>query len=299
MTRVLVTGASGFVGRQVLGPLVARGHEVHAVDLRPGDVAGVVWHAVDLFDRPAMRALVSGIAAESCLHLAWDVGPGFWESPTNADWVAASLDLLRAFHAAGGRRFVAAGTCAEYDWTDGRERLSEDMPRLPATLYGVAKDALRRVIEGYARQTGLPWAWGMLFFAFGPHERPERLVPSVIHDLLAGRTARATAGTQVRDFLDVRDQGAAFAALLDSVVEGPVNIGSGEATAVADVVRRLGDLTGRPDLLRIGALPMRPDEPPRLVADVRRLRDEVGFRPQFALDDGLADAVAWWRDRAG
>jgi len=299
VTRVVVTGASGFVGRQVLAPLVALGHEVHALDLRPGDTAGVVWHAVDLFDRPSMEGTLARIAADRCLHLAWDVGPGFWRAPANADWVAASLNLLRAFHAAGGRRFVSVGSCAEYDWAGPGNRLSEQAPRRPATLYGIAKDALRRMIEGYARQVGLSWAWGVLFFSFGPHERPERLVPSVIRDLLAAREARTTAGTQARDFLDVRDQGMALAALLDGAVEGPVNIGSGEATTVAEVVRRLGDLTGRPDLLRIGALPMRPDEPPRLVADVCRLREEVGFRPRFALDRGLSDAVAWWRENAG
>ena len=296
MKRVLVIGASGFIGRQALAPLIERGYEVHALDLKPGDAPGVVWHRADLLDGRATAEAVAAIGASHCLHLAWNVGAGFWESPANADWVAASLALLRAFHAAGGRRFVSAGTCAEYDWSVPCDRLAEDVARHPTTFYGVAKDATRRVLEGYAEKVGLSWAWGVLFFSFGPGERPERLIPSVIRDLLAGRQARSTAGTQIRDFLDVRDQGAAFAALVDSAVDGPVNIGSGEAVTVADVVRRIAAVAGRPDLLDIGALPMRPGEPQRLVADVGRLEGEVGFRRQIPLDQGLPDAVAWWRE---
>lgn len=298
MTRVLVTGASGFIGRHALAPLVARGFEVHALARRPVAMDGVVPHRADLLDAAATAGIVAGIGASHCLHLAWDVGGAFWTDPANTDWVAASLSLLRAFHRAGGQRFVAAGSCAEYDWSQTRPVLSEDCPRAPSTFYGIAKDATRRVLEGYARQVGMSWAWGVLFLSFGPGERPGRLVPSVIRALLAGQEARTTAGTQWRDFLDCRDQGAAFAALLASGVEGAVNIGSGEAVSVAELVRMMGEAAGRPDLLRIGALPMRPGEPARLVADIARLRAEVGFTPAISLRQGLADAVAWWRATA-
>ncbi|MCG8511488.1 MAG: NAD-dependent epimerase/dehydratase family protein, partial [Rhodospirillales bacterium] len=213
MKRVLVTGGSGFIGRQALAPLCELGYEIHALDLRPLASSDVTWYEIDLFDTAAVAGAVDRIGADHCLHLAWDVSPGFWDAPSNTDWVAASLNLLRAFHAAGGRRFVSVGTCAEYDWSRPRDSLTEDGPHAPSTLYGVAKDALRRMIEGYAGRTGLSWGWGVLFLSYGPYERPERLIPAVINDLLAGRKARTTAGTQIRDILDVRDQGAALAAL--------------------------------------------------------------------------------------
>ncbi|MFW8645998.1 NAD-dependent epimerase/dehydratase family protein [Rhizobium beringeri] len=116
-------------------------------------------------------------------------------------------------------------------------------------------------------------------------------------NLLAGRAAETTAGTQLRDFLDSREVAAAFSALVDCEVGGSVNIASGEPIALRDVIERLGEFTGRSDLLKLGALPMRPNEPPRLVADVTRLRQEVGFLPRISLDQGLQDAIDWWRQQ--
>ncbi len=103
----------------------------------------------------------------------------------------------------------------------------------------------------------------------------------------------------MRDFLDTRDAGGALAALALSDIKGAINIGSGEGVSIASIARRLGRIAGRPDLIRIGALPNRAGEPPRIVADVHRLRDEVGFRPSRSLDEGLAETYAWWRRQSG
>ena len=164
-------------------------------------------------------------------------------------------------------------------------------------MYGVTKDALRRVSSAYAEREGLELAWGRLFFLYGPREDPGRLVASVIRSLLAGNAVEVTAGKQRRDFLHVEDVAGALVALLESTVCGPVNIASGRPTAVADVVDRIGELIGRPELVLRGALPDRSDEPPLLVADVARLRDEVGYRPRWGLTDGLADTIRWWEQQ--
>jgi nucleoside-diphosphate-sugar epimerase len=191
------------------------------------------------------------------------------------------------------------GTCAEYDWSQADGPLHETTSAIaPSTLYGVAKDALRRVCCAYSQKESFELAWGRLFFLYGPREAPGRLVPSVIRSLLAGEEVRTTRGTQRRDFLHVDDLARAIVALLHSPVLGPVNIASGQSTAVADVVEQIAIAVGRPELVRLGALPERPDEPPLLLADTGRLRDEVGFRTQISLADGIAETVEWWR-RAG
>ena len=299
MRRVLVTGATGFIGRQVLAPLTARGYEVHAAARRrpAADAGGIVWHEADLLDQASRGHLIEQVRPSHLLHLAWIAEHGvYWESPLNRNWVEASQDLVERFQAAGGVRAVGAGTCAEYDWTapqlaqgDCVERTS---PRRPATLYGQSK---LRFADWLGQRPGLSSGWGRLFFLHGPGEDPRRLVPSVITALIAGRAAPIGPGTQIRDFLTTEDAGAGFAALLDSAVSGPVNIASGIGVSVADLALRIGDLIGRRELVAVGALPARPGEPPRLVADVTRLGREVGFHPGADLAAGLAATIAWWR----
>ncbi len=302
MTKVLVTGATGFIGRHTLQPLIARGFEVHAVSRTPpGGPEGVTWHRADLLDGESPAALVEAVRPGHLLHLAWITEPGvYWQSPENLDWLAASLTLARRFAEAGGKRLVVAGSCFEYDWRrlEGTPCREGDTPVAPHTLYGQAKASLHRVLADFAAASGTSHAWGRVFFTYGPGEPAERVVAAVIRALLAGQPARCTHGRQVRDFMNARDTGAAFAALLDSAVEGPVNVASGEAVSVARVAKRLGEIIGRPELVALGALDSRPDDPPYLVADATRLGAEVGFRPAYDLDAGLEDAVAWWREEA-
>jgi nucleoside-diphosphate-sugar epimerase len=307
LRRVLVTGASGLVGSRALAPLRSRGFDVHAVARRPpavGPSDGVSWHRADLLDAAQRRAVVADVGASHLLHLAWYAEPGaFWTATENAAWTSATIALAEEFAAAGGRRAVMAGTCAEYDWTAtsgaARHALREDAPRAPATLYGVCKDATRRVVASLAEPLGLATAWGRIFFLYGPGEDERRLVASVARGLVAGERVATSAGTQVRDFLHVDDVAGAFAALVDSDVTGPVNVASGDGVTVRDVVETLARLTGRADLLDAGALPMRPGDPESLVADVGRLRDEVGWTPRVGLEDGLRETVDWWRGRVG
>jgi nucleoside-diphosphate-sugar epimerase len=294
MSRVLVTGATGFVGRHAVDALRSRGHEVVAVTSRPGaPVDGAARTIVADLLGDDHDELVAEAGARHLLHLAWYAEHGrFWSAPQNLDWVGATLRLLRAFREGGGRRAVVAGTCAEYAW-EGDGRLEEDVTALrPATLYGAAKRATHVAAEAYARQEGLSLAWGRIFFLFGEGEAPGRLIPSVAGALLRGEEAAVTAGDQVRDFLAIEELGDAFAALLESDVEGAVNVASGRAVAVRDVVGMVGRAVGREALIRYGALPARPGDPARIVADVRRLRDEVGWAQREPLEAGIERVVA-------
>jgi nucleoside-diphosphate-sugar epimerase len=294
VSRVLLTGATGFVGRHALTALADAGHEVHAVARRRGPHApGVIWHEADLL---AGCELVAEVEPEILVHLAWYAEHGkFWSSVENVRWVEASLALLRTFAAAGGRRAVMAGSCAEYEWS--REIYPESAPLRPATLYGAAKHGLHVVACAFCRQADIELAWGRVFFLYGPFEAPGRLVPSLVLPLLRGEPVPMTEGTQRRDFLHSADAGAAFAALADSRVTGAVNVASGEGLELRELAREIARRAGGEELLRIGARPMPEGDPPALLADVRRLREEVGWCPRVELAEGLDGVIAWWRER--
>jgi nucleoside-diphosphate-sugar epimerase len=239
--------------------------------------------------------LLAEVRPTHLLHLAWYAEPGrYWTAPENFQWVRASLAILHAFAAQDGHRVVMAGTCAEYDWRYGW--CSEEVtPLAPTTVYGTCKNSLQAMLAAYSRQYGLSSAWGRIFFLYGPHEHPSRLVSSVIRSLLQGENALCSSGEQLRDFMHVADVASAFVALLNSEMQGPINIASGEAMAIKDVAERISLKLGHPELLRLGARPTSHQEPPLLLGDVRRLNGELGWAPTFSLDSGLDETIDWWR----
>jgi nucleoside-diphosphate-sugar epimerase len=287
--RVLLTGATGFVGRQLVAPLLARGVALHAVSRgAPLPRLGVTWHRADLLAEGV--ALIRDVRPALLIHAAWFVEHGrFWTAPENRDWLEASDRLARAFVEGGGRRILGVGSCAEYAEADGDDEAPWPETRriAPATPYGRAKAELA------ARLARLPVsvAWARLFHLFGPGEHPDRLVPSVARALAAGQPARIASGRPVRDIAPTCFAGEALAALALSDVTGPVNVATGEGRSIAAVARILADAAGCPDLLRLGALPDRPGEVPCMVADVTRLRREVGFAGAPEVERALRAAM--------
>jgi nucleoside-diphosphate-sugar epimerase len=299
--KVLVTGASGYIGRHALRPLLDSGCEVYALARRrEGDFEwprGVHVLTLDLFDDAARQKAVAGISPECLLHLAWYAEHGkFWEARENIAWLALSIRMLGEFVQYGGRRIVVSGSCAEYLW-NGEPCREASTPLEPRSLYGVCKATLFKFLEAGAARLGLSYAWGRIFLLYGSSEPEGRLIPATTRALLEGRPALCTHGGQVRDFMHVEDVAGALVRILTSGVSGTVNIGSGEPISIAQAVGELARRAGQPHLLRLGALPPREDDVPIVIPDIARLRDEVGFRPALTLAEGLQKTLAWWEDR--
>lgn len=295
MKRVLITGGTGFIGREVLPFLLERGYEVHVAGRSPipdGSPASsaVNYHRCDLL-RDGSEALLASIQPTHLLHFAWYAEHGtFWWALENLDWVAASLRLARAFAAVGGIRAVFAGSCTEYDWRF--HTLDEELTPLdPGTLYGSAKASLYRLLNSASERLGGSLAWGRIFFPYGPRDQPGRVLSTVIDKVSVGEVVACSEGSQARAFIYVEDVARAFVELLDSQVVGAVNIATEQVYTVREVVAIAAKMCGDESLVQYGARSPQPNEPPFIRASVRRLYDEVGFRPRFDLSRGLQNTV--------
>ena len=300
--RVLLTGASGFIGSHLARLTLAEGHQVMAL-VRPGSnlrrLEGVRDQLQllegDLRDTAALQPLLAKSVPDVCLHLAWYAEPGgqcLW-AHENLDCLTGSLAFLRVLHDAGCRRVVIAGTSVEYDTSTGY--VTEASPIRPANLYAAAKHSLFLTANHLDVRGGWTVAAARIFSVYGPWEDPRRLVPFVISKLLAGEACELTRGEQIRDYSHVEDAASAMWAIAKSHVTGPVNVASSQPVSVASVAERLGALLSRPELLRFGARPAPQGDPAFLVANTDRLRHEVGWLPRYDLSSGLAHTVAWWR----
>ena len=298
--KVLLTGASGFIGSHLASLLVSSGESVTAI-LKPSSVrwriAGLESLQIlecDIGDRACLQERLARERPDVCIHLAWHG----WSGPSltaeeNLSSLAASLELLRAVADAGCRRFVGVGTCFEYDTAAGM--LSETTPAQPNDLYGVCKHSLWMAAQALSPIAKMDVAWARVFLVYGPFDDERRLVPSLALSLIRGEPARTTPGEQIRDIMHVEDAASAIWAIARSSYVGAVNVASGLPVKVADVARQIADIVGRPELLHIGALPYRASDPPVLVADTTVLRHTIGWTPRYDLTAGLTQTVAWWR----
>lgn len=229
------------------------------------------------------------------LHLAWYVVPGkAIVSDINFEWIAASMGLLQLFHQQGGRRVVMVGSAEEYDLRYGYCHETRT-PTNPQTVYGSCKHAFAIMFRSFCHIHGLSHAWARIFYLYGPYENANRLVASVIRSLLLGQEAKCSHGEQIRDYLYAQDVADALVSILDNTIKGAVNIGSGRAVSLRDVVMTIGKILKREDLIKLGAVPPRANEAPFVVANVERLTNEIAWQSRFSLEEGLDQTIKWWR----
>ena len=247
----------------------------------------------DLSESLKMDAILKGIQPDVCIHLAWQATVGSLNALSNVEMMTASLHLARCLASCGCKKMVVAGTCFEYDLKLGY--FSESSPTKPHTLYAATKLGLYYALDKLSVVTGMKLAWLRLFYLYGPFEDKRRLVPSVITSLLSGGLAEVTPGEQIRDYLHVEDAASAMWAVAASEATGVFNVGSGIPVMVKDVVHHLAAVIERNDLVRLGALDYRQDDPMFICANNKRLVDNTKWEPKIALKQGLRQTIDWWR----
>lgn len=270
---ILLTGASGFVGRQILRSLTERGRRVRIV-VREGKQHRFTRHDHDslesILTTPDLFAENTEWWKNACedvdtvIHAAWYVEPSdYLRSPKNLDCLAGTIQLSKGASEAHVRRFVGIGTCFEYDCSGGM--LSVDTPLQPLTPYAATKAATFLALSQCLPSVGIEFLWCRLFYLYGDGEHPRRLVPYLRSRLAAGEFAELTSGTQVRDFLDVREASRMIVNCALSNKHGATNICSGNPITIRQLAEKIADEYGRRDLLDFGARENNLIDPPCVV----------------------------------
>jgi nucleoside-diphosphate-sugar epimerase len=303
--RVLVTGATGFIGRHVVDHLLEHGTQV-AVVVRPGRRLSDAWRgrlvAIECADwsEAGLRRALAAQAFDTVFHLA-----AYGVAPTDRDVeqilrinFALAPALVRLCRERGAR-MVVTGTFSEYGPPRDETPLTEDSPLQSSKIYGASKAAGGLVASALAAQLGVGLRLLRLFKVYGAGEAPHRLLPSLVASLPRGRRVPLSAGTQVLDFVYVKDVvEACLRADADMAAQSRPsaatwNVCTGAGHSVRMFALKVAQVMGVPaELLGFGDIPMRPDDEPWLVGSGERMHAAVGWRPAFGLDAGVRDAVA-------
>jgi len=288
--KVLLTGASGFIGRHVLGRL--KKHNIDTIVAGrnlPDNVSPADFIQIDMLEHSDFVGLVAESGATHLLHLAWYTEHGkYWSSPLNIRWVEATTRLVDGFCLSNGKKVVVAGTCAEYDWSFGYCR--EDItPLNPDTLYGIAKDSTRRLVMAICAQYKIPCAWGRIFLPYGQGENCRRLIPSLIEVFQGKKTPFKVNATAFRDFLHADDLAEGFMKLLLTDATGAYNICSGQPVQIGELVRHIAELYDANPQAILELSTNCSDAPSMLVGDNQKIK-ALGWEARYS----LADYASGW-----
>ena len=293
--RVLITGGTGFIGRNVVDELINRGWEVHSLVYPPfaPEREGLIQYEMNLMDNTAVEDFLKKHKFENLIHLAWYVGPKCHVADLNMDWTIATLNLLKSFKENGGKKFLGAGTISEYEYKYGY-LLEDETPTDPQTLYGNSKNAIFNIAKVYCKQNNIDFKWPRIFNLYGPAEKPQRLMPSVINSCLKGEDVKVSDCLKFQDYLHVEDTARGIVDVFESNVQGAVNICSGKPVQLRAIVEKIAQLTNFKGKILWGAIPAAFGDD--LVVGNNEKLKSTGWQPKYDLEQGLVQTINWWRE---
>ncbi len=266
MKNILLTGSTGFVGKQIARALANKNFSTIHV-CRPGsevmlkDISNIkkIIKSKDIFQEDEIWWETQCKNVDIIIHNAWYMDHDHKESPRNIECLKGSLNLVKGAANAGVRRFVGIGTCFEYDLTKGV--LSVDTPLKPSTNYGATKAALYIFLSQWLREQSIEFSWCRLFALYGEGESEKRLTAYIHKQLKNGENAELTTGKQIRDFMDVADAGRIIADISIGNKIGPINVCTEIPMTVRQFAENIAKKYNKLDLLKFGSRPDNPVDP--------------------------------------
>ena len=284
--KILVTGATGLIGKETLPFLLGKGYEVYATSITNVSDDLINWVECDICDSKSLKDLLEKIKPEYLLHFAWITGGDYLTNETNLLLRDAGENLIKMFKENGGKRAVYAGTCFEYDM-DGRV-IKESNNLNPKTLYAQCKNELREYCESFAKENNLSFGWGRIFYVYGQNEKSSRLTAKVIETLKNNQEFYLGAPDNYLDYMYTKDIAQAFIALLESYYDGAVNICTGHGVYLKDYVLKIQELMNKQGLIKYDS---NKENALNIVGDNTVLTSVVGYTPQYTIETGLREII--------
>lgn len=295
--KVLVTGATGYIGQNLCKELIKANYEVHAIVLphKHAPVANILFHELDLMDKNAVTAFLQNNSFEKLIHLAWYVGPKCQISPLNIDWLESSLHLIKTFWETGGKTVMVSGSMSEYDFSYGW-CVEDKTPLNSLSLYGQTKAALYQILDKFSKFHDFQLKWARIFNIYGLNEKKTRITPYVINSMLRNEEVNVSHCMQIQNYMHITDVSQALTMFLESPVTGAVNIAADAPVRLKDMIEFCKQEIHYTKDIHYGVLS--PSfEQPLLSADITRLKKEIGFQQTISLEEGLRHTIAYWREQ--
>jgi len=309
MSRVLITGATGFLGSNLARRCVHEGFETHVLTRKASNkwrindiLPDLIQHEADLLEYDRLVKILRETKPEVIMHLA-----AYGTYPTTQKDVDKMIDtnfigstnLTRAAESVNYSCFINVGSSSEYGMKSSP--MTETDLLEPMNLYGATKAASTLFLQTVARATGKPIVTARPFSIYGYYEEPIRLIPTAIWHCLRSRNLELTSGTRSMDFIFVEDVVEALMRLIDTsgICGQIVNLGTGRSHTVREVVEKIRSITHSNIDLLWGKLPMRDFTPDVWVANTAKIQELLKWKPKHDLDSGLRKTIEWMKDNSG
>jgi len=302
----LVTGGSGFIGCNLVKRLVKYGYEVNLIVRPNSDISGlngfkgkVKFYHGDICDADFLKRVVLNIKPDRVYHLAASIKRDrdlkVIDELMKSNFIG-TLNLLDAVKNASLESFVFASTSDVYG--DGEPPFKESQAINPLNPYALSKAAAEMVCKLYFKTFGVPIVVLRMTIVYGPHQKPELLIPELIIKAIKNQDFKMTGGEQERDVIFIDDVIDAFikASSNKKAIGETINIGSGKKYKIIDIVKTILDMMGNPIIPQIGALEYRKNEIWKLYCNNKKARDLIGWKPVTSLQEGIKKTVDWYFD---
>lgn len=271
--KVLLTGATGLIGKEAIASLEEKGCSVVACGSRN----------FDLLNLDSIESFVKKEKPDYLLHFAWVTGGDYLTNPINEILCKNSFELLKFFYKYGGKKAVLSGTCFEYEFSDAR--LSERTRLNPKTFYAQKKVELNHLCTEFCARNNLEYAWGRIFYVYGHKEKEGRLTNYIVSKLLNNERVSVRFGQLIRDYMYSKDIANAFVELLLSNVKNDINICTGKGISLGDYAAIIAKKLGKQNLLDVKN--EQTDQPLKIIGDNTKLSKEVGYLQRYNFDSAI------------